>query len=104
MATVEIDLDSSDSDGVEEAPAPREDEVCGLCSEPYTSSRYGAPCNHWACVECWHDLMDDGETTCPFCNEDITDWLEWLQSVVPHPALEYGDDGEVWLERRGAVH
>ncbi len=106
MATVENDREHSDSDGVEEAPAPREDDVCGLCSEPYTSSRsmYVAPCNHWACVECWYDLLDDGETTCPFCHDDITEWLGWLERVVPHPALEYGDDGEVWLERRGAVH
>ena len=58
-------------------------ETCSVCNEPRASLVMDSPmnsdlptrCTHWACTGCWAELAERGGTTCPFCREDIREWL-----------------------------
>jgi hypothetical protein len=77
---------------------------CLICYEPFSrtnavsdgplNSDFPIVCAHWACTDCWQALADE-ETPikrCPFCREDLTDWLDSHYALVSESDEETDDD------------
>jgi hypothetical protein len=51
-------------------------------------------CIHWACASCWENIYENGNGNtykCPFCREDISEWLIGHYGRCEH-CCECGND------------
>jgi hypothetical protein len=40
------------------------------------NSGYEISCNHWQCQSCWATAGAAMQYNCPFCNENLKDWMK----------------------------
>ena len=66
------------------------DTTCPKCRLPYTNpdgsvvvckdspqnSDMISECFCWMCVNCWQDCYNNGDSDCPLCRKDVSDWLD----------------------------
>ena len=88
-------------------------ERCPICMEAFTD---GNPANcpllgdsasrHWACTECWLNIMDDDNWRCPWCREGLQKRLGRGRGRALSPRERWRKKRlcqEAWkLRRRGA--
>ena len=63
---------------------------CPICFENFTwENQANSPqlrregCRHWACDTCWTRVMEHTTWKCPFCRQNLRDWLSDEYSYMP---------------------